>query len=76
MKKEKVRHGSGPSPRAAKSSPAAALSLRTGTNKRKIAKKAAQKNPGIVRSRKSLTADEAFMKAWEYTYKHRSKRVD
>jgi hemerythrin len=42
--------------------------------KKAAAKKAAPKKP-VRRAKKELTADEALMRAWEYSYKNRHRRV-
>lgn len=52
---------------------------KTSTGGMRAAKKAIRKSPATSRAKKTkkeLTADELLMRAWEYTYKNRHKRLD
>jgi hypothetical protein len=52
---------------------------KTSTRGAGTAKKAAKRTASAPRARKAkkeLTADELLMRAWEYTYKNRHKRLD
>jgi hypothetical protein len=63
--REKMRLGS--------SEMAAKKTAGNGANSRKKTTSRTKAQP--KKAKRELTADEAFMKAWEYTYKNRHKRV-
>jgi hemerythrin len=56
------------------SKPTKASANGTKLTKRVAEKKAVPKKP-TKQTRRELTAEEAFMRAWEYSYKNRHKRV-